>query len=210
MNSTTRLSSSCKRPAAGLSLARRSKANNGSEKHVLKLCVLYHDEHLRQWAQDVHTLARKLVGRNALKTTWWNVQTLSEPAVLAGAVSTAMHADVIVLAIRAEAELPLAFYYWADAWLPHRYAEPGALLALLAVSEPPRAKVERTREYFRTLAHRGGLDFMCDERPLPVANTIVLRPDARMRDAVSGAVLRTLAYKDRRYRCWQRLTPVAA
>ena len=209
MNSTTRISSfpellaARSYPSSDVEAPRRTKC-------VLKLCVLYHDEQLRHWAQDVHTLARKLVGKTSLTATWWNIQLLNEPAVLAGAVSTAMHSDVIVLAIRAEAELPLAFYYWADAWLPHRYGEPGALLALLAVPEQPQAKAERTREYLRTISHRGGLDFLYDERRLPAANGVTFRPDPRMKDAVSGAVLRTLAYKDRRYRCWQRLTPVAA
>ena len=210
MNSTTRTASFQEHLAARSYSSGKVKALNGTEKHALKLSVLYHDEQLRQWAQEVHTLARKLVRKTSLTATWWNIQLLSEPAVLAGAVSTAMHSDVIVLAIRSEAELPLAFYYWADAWLPHRFGEPGALLALLAVPEHPQAKSERTREYFRNLAHRGGLDFLADERQLPPANGVSVRPDTRMKDTVSGAVLRTMAYKDRRYRSWQRLGRMAA
>jgi hypothetical protein len=180
------------------------------DKYVLKLCVLYHDDQTRQWAQEVHTQARKLVGRQSLKATWWNIQVLNEPAVLAGAVTTAMHSDVIVLAIRAEAELPLAFYYWADAWLPHRYQEPGALLALLGVAEQTDAKPDRIRSYLRTLAHRGGLDFMHDERRLPAGASVPFRSDARLMETVAGTFLRTLAYRDGRYECWRRMTKAAA
>jgi hypothetical protein len=93
--------------------------------------MLYEDAQTRQWAQEVHTLARGIVGEASVAATWWNISTLSEPAVLAGAVSKAMHSDVIMVAVRTDSELPLAFYYWVDAWLPHRYQEPGALLALL-------------------------------------------------------------------------------
>ena len=119
-----------------------------------------------------------------------------------------MHSDVIVLALRAEVELPLAFYYWADAWLPHRYHEPGALLALLGQSNGSEDRAERTREYLRALSHRGGLDFMFDERRVPVGSS--LRPDGRLQDAVTGTVVRTMAYRDDRYRCWRRLTRMAA
>jgi hypothetical protein len=185
-------------------------ASAGNADYVLRLCVLYQDDQTRQWAQEVHTLARKLVGKNSLSPTWWNIQVLNEPAVLAGAVSTAMHSDIVVIAMHGEAALPLAFYYWADAWLPHRYQQPGALLALLGLPEQPRGKPERIREYLRTLAHRGGLDFMSDERRLPVASTLSRHPDNRLKDAVAGTVLRTMAYMDGRYRCWQRLGQMAA
>jgi hypothetical protein len=172
--------------------------------------VLYQDDQTRQWAGEVHTLARKLVGRNSLSTTWWNIQVLNEPAVLAGAVSTAMHSDMIIIAMQADAELPLAFYYWADAWLPHRHREPGALLALLGFSDRFQGKPERIREYLRTLSHRGGLDFMFHERQLPAGPLLPRRADDRLKDVVQRTVLPRMAYMDARYRQWRRLTQMAA
>jgi hypothetical protein len=195
----------------GTGFPNRKDTKDGKDGHyALKLCVLYQDDQTRRWAHEVHALSRKLVGRNSLSATWWNLQLLSEPAVLAGAVSTAMHSDIIIIAIRTNAELPLAFYYWVDAWLPHRYQEPGALLALLGQSEEPQSKPERIREYLRTLSHRGGLDFMFDERSLPVAPTLSREPDNRLKDALRGTVLRTMAYMDGRYRHWRRPTRMAA
>jgi hypothetical protein len=171
----------------------RNQSASTAGNYALKVAVLYHDDLSRDWAREVHTLARQLVGKDAIRTTWWNIRELNEPAVLAGAVSKAMHSDIIVVAMPADAALPLAFYYWADAWLPHRSPEPGALVALIGLSEQSQAKSLRTREYLRILSRRGGLDFLFDERPLPAAAQACGDHDASWRDAITGAVLRTMA-----------------
>ena len=61
---------------------------------------------------------------------------MSDPAVLAGAVSKAMRADVIMVAIRATEGFPLPFYVWVGSWLPHRLRGKGELVALVA---PPQS-----------------------------------------------------------------------
>jgi hypothetical protein len=188
----------------------RSHHSDKAEPYVLKLCVLYEDARTREWAQEMHRLARRIAGEEALATTWWSIPTLSEPAVLAGAVSKAMHGDIIAIAIHTNSELPLAFYYWADAWLPHRYQEPGALLALLGLPERSEKSPGRMREFFRAMAHRGGLEFLFDQQRVPDGSTVPIQAESALQDAVSRAVRQTIAYRNGRYRSWRRITRMAA
>ncbi|HVM47372.1 MAG TPA: hypothetical protein VMU04_05060 [Candidatus Acidoferrum sp.] len=177
-----------------------------SQDYVLKLSALYHDDQTREWAQDVYRLARQLVGKQSVRATWWNIGDLNEPAVLAGAVSKAMHSDVIVVSMRADSGLPLAFYYWADAWLPHRVHAPGALVGLIGVADHAHTKSDRTREYLRILSRRGGLEFLCDERPL--TRPSVAGPT--WHEAVGSAVLRTMACGGARLSRFHRTGRLAA
>jgi hypothetical protein len=69
--------------------------------------------------------------------------------VLAGAVSKAMRADVIMVAIRATEGFPLPFYVWVGSWLPHRLRGKGELVALVA---PPKHAAFIGTAYWSTCA----------------------------------------------------------
>jgi hypothetical protein len=135
----------------------------------LNVLVLYEDSPTREWSGEVCSRVAGLAEPDALRVTWWKMSDLSEPGVLAGAVSKAMRADVIVVAIRATDGLPLPFYVWVDSWLPHRPQGTGALVALLGFPERFVAPMERAREYLKALARKGHLDFLIEERKLPLA-----------------------------------------
>ncbi len=143
-----------------------STANTG-ERYALKVVLVYHDELTRRWAGEVDTRVRQLVGEDSLQATWWNIREMNQPEVLAAATDTALESDVIVVAIRAGVELPLAFYYWTDAWLPRRASASGALVALVGLPEHSRQAADEIRAYLRALCRRGQLDFIMEERRLP-------------------------------------------
>ena len=73
----------------------------------LNLSIVYEDAGSREWASDICRRVGQLVGQEIVRSTWWRLGDLSEPAVLAGAVSTAMRADIIVVALKAAEGLPL-------------------------------------------------------------------------------------------------------
>lgn len=89
---------------------------------------------------------------------------LSAPGVLAGAVSTALRADVVVVATHAAEGLPMAFYVWVDAWLPHRPQNAGALVALLGKRRNSAPSSGRVRDYLNAVAREGRLDFVIQEQ----------------------------------------------
>jgi len=133
----------------------------------LGVVVIYQDEPMRQWALEVCGRVAALVGTHALNSRWWKLEDLSQPAVLAGAVSTALRADVLMVAVRATEGFPLPFYVWVDSWLPHRSLGEGALVALITLPERPSLSMDRGHEYLRAVARRGRLDFLLEERRLP-------------------------------------------
>lgn len=132
----------------------------------LNVTVVYEDASTRYWADEFCGRVAKPFGQDTLSSTWWKLAELDEPAVLAGAVSTAMRADVIVVAVRAAEGLPLPFYVWVDSWLPHHAKGLSALVALIAMPENPGAQLDRARDYLRAVARQGRLDFLIEERKL--------------------------------------------
>ena len=148
--------------------------------HSLQISMIYDDAETRQWARDVYERLEKVAGTNGVRATWWKMSDLSAPGVLAGAVSTAMRANVIVVSTLASEGLSLPFYVWAETWLPHRLPGPGALVALLGASEQPVSQqpvfgAGRVKEYLRAVAREGRMDFVVEERsPFPIAESFNL------------------------------------
>ena len=149
--------------------AARDRVTRGPEPedYALNLTVVYHDARTQAWAREVYDRVTKLAGREWVRATWWKISDLVEPGVLAGAVSTAMRAEVVVVAIDAAEGLPFPFHVWVDAWLPHRGRGVGCLFALIGGSEPASGASHRVREYLREVARMGGFEFLLEERRLP-------------------------------------------
>ena len=133
----------------------------------LNVTVVYEDAPTRQWAGQVCQRVERLVGKEGARITWWRLADLSEPAVLAGAVSKAIRADVILVATQSFEVFPLPFYVWISSWVPHRFHGPGALVALVATPETCNGRANRDRrfQYLRSVARQGQLDFLVEERP---------------------------------------------
>jgi hypothetical protein len=148
----------------------RSKAHelNGRAKEASKVTnvmVVYQDAHTRKWATNFYP--GKVRGCAEVKCTWWNLNDLSEPGVLAGAVSTAIRADVIVVAVLTGTGLPLPFYVWVDSWLPHRKLTEGKLIALVGLAKERKKQDDSGRTYLREMARQGHLNLIEKDCRLP-------------------------------------------
>jgi len=66
----------------------------------LNVALVYQDTETRKWASEVYGRFVDLAATEAVRRSWWKLSSLSEPGVLAGAVSMAMRADVIVVFVR--------------------------------------------------------------------------------------------------------------
>ncbi len=125
---------------------------------VTNVMVVYQDAHTRKWATNFYPA--KVKGCVEVKCSWWNLNDLNEPGVLAGAVSTAIRADVIVVAVLTGTGLPLPFYVWADSWLPHRKLTEGKLIALVGLAKERKNKDDSGRTYLREMARQGHLNLV--------------------------------------------------
>jgi hypothetical protein len=168
-------------------MPRRSEANRlGSlEKLVtgfpasdcaMEITVVYDEPQTHTWAEDVYQKIQGTLGAQAVRGTWWNVADLAEPGVLAGAVSKAIRSDLIIVAVSCSEGLPLPFYFWVNAWLPHRVNGVGALVALLAAPVHKTAQSGRLKRYLQSVARRARMDWMVGER---ITATRIFRSSAR-------------------------------
>src|SRR4029077_17430422 len=131
--------------------------------YALNVALVYEDALTWKWAKNVFDRAEKLAGANVVRGTWWKLGELSHPGVLAGAVSQAMRADLVVVAHTATEGLPLSFYVCVTSWLPHHLPGGSALVALLGAVERPNAESGRVREYLRAVARQGRMHFLLAE-----------------------------------------------
>jgi hypothetical protein len=133
---------------------------------ALNVALIYENTQTRAWAREAYERVAKLAGEQGIRPTWWNLDNLGAPGVLAAAVSTAMRADVIIVAARAGEGMPLAFYTWINAWLPNRFQSGGVLAALLGKAECSDARPGRVGEYLREVARQGRMSFLFETRKL--------------------------------------------
>jgi hypothetical protein len=136
----------------------------------LNVAVVYQDTPTRKWATQVCGHVTQVAGKDAVHSTWWDISRLSDPEVFKDAVLMTMVADVILVSINDAEELPIDLCVWIDAWLPRRYVPMGALIALITKPEQPGDQMNHARDYLRTVAHKGRLDFLLRERRLPVTS----------------------------------------
>ncbi len=132
--------------------------------YTLNMTLVYHDEPTRDWAREIYEKVGKLVGRDSIRATWWKIEDLGLPGVLAGAVSTAMRADMIVAAIDANQEIPLPFNVWVNTWLPNRMHSAGCFVALVSKPEKSHAAAKKASQYLQMIAKQGRFEFLVEER----------------------------------------------
>ena|ERR1044071_775868 len=131
--------------------------------HGPRVTFVYEDNETRDWAKALHQRIAKIAGGEGIRASWWKISELSAPGILAGAVSSAVHADVIVIASRGEG-LPLPFYVWVNLWWPHRPESAGTLVALVGRPEPKAPQVGAVGEYLSVIAHQTRMSFLKAEK----------------------------------------------
>src|SRR5215468_9819166 len=142
-------------------------AHSSASGYGLNVTVVYEEAATRKWAREIYERATRLAGVEAIRATWWKLTDLSEPGVLAGAVSTAMRSDVIIVASRCAEGFPLPFYVWVNSWLAHRSPRAGAVVALLGTLAESSSHSGRVTDYLREVARQGRLEFVRESRSLP-------------------------------------------
>jgi hypothetical protein len=127
---------------------------------------VYQDDQTHTWAKEMSHKIARLAGAEGVRESWWKISDLNAPGILAGAVSSALRADLIVVATRGEG-LPLSFYVWVNLWWPHRAEMPGGLLALVGAPQPSATRTGRVGEYLREVSHQARMEFLTAEKLLP-------------------------------------------
>jgi len=130
-----------------------------------KIVFVYQDDEARAWAKEISERITTLAGDEGVQASWWRISDLTAPGILAGAVSSALRADLIVVASRAEG-LSFPFYVWVNLWWPNRSESPGALVAVVGVPGRTASRSDRIGDYLRVVAEQARMSFLSLERPL--------------------------------------------
>ena len=138
-----------------------------NSKQKLAVAAVCQDVASGECAKQLLNRVSQLVGPDGIQCTWWPIHELVDSGIFQKAVAGAACADVIIVAIRAEIAFSNKLLEWVEAWLPARKQRDGSLIALIDPAGQTSASFQRTRDYFRSAARRGGLDFQLRERNSP-------------------------------------------
>ena len=111
----------------------------------------------------------------------WRFDFLSAPELSSQAIAEAVNADMIVIAARAQAELPALAKAWIERWR-REPRTPGALVALLDGVGLSSSSVSAVCTYLRDVAATSQMRFFCNASPpsemdIPFPVEINQRPD---------------------------------
>jgi hypothetical protein len=137
---------------------------------ALSIAGVYQDSVTQEWGTELCRRVTRVAGEERVQNKWYDANSLSDTAILMDAVHAAVAADVIVVSIYANNDLPLDLYVWIEAWLPRRISRVGALAAVIGTAEALDAQLH-TFEYLHAVARMGQLDFIPQERKRPDAST---------------------------------------
>lgn len=108
----------------------------------------------------------ELLGRNLKKEEgrlfhqWWNIETMAFTSLRELAAVEAALADMIILGVHDNRELPETLVHWLNRLVDLRQARPGALLAVLDSDEPSTSGTsEKIISQLKKTAALGHLDF---------------------------------------------------
>lgn len=159
--------SSTMRPAR-LVTPRRCPPRNATvtiePRYALQVTVIYQDPAGHRWAREMCSGVQQVIGEDALDIQAWSMDELSRLEPWCLAVEAASKADLIIVAVWAEGQLPPDVGIWLDTWLPQRRARPGALIGLLSVLGQPGFRSFEVQESLHEVARKCRLDFFLQDR----------------------------------------------
>jgi hypothetical protein len=133
----------------------------------LEVVLLYEDALTEEWAWEQSRHMTRLSLERRTRCCGWKVNELNEPDIFEKAAKAALEADLLVLCAQANKDLPLAFYAWADSWLPYRSGRAGTLALVLGRAQKPTSRSPRLREHLQAVARLAGMSFVVTERGTP-------------------------------------------
>ncbi len=134
---------------------------------ALKVVVVYQDSLTRAWALDLWDRVNSALKNESVFLQSWRMADLTHARVLPEAIAAAATADILLVSVRAAAELPPALSVWVEGWIPRRGQLAGTLVALLGTSDEPPVEPPPVEHYLQAVAQRAKLDFMPRQRVLP-------------------------------------------
>jgi hypothetical protein len=134
---------------------------SAESKEAWSVAVLYEDSEVRQRALRVGDhLMRQFWSEIEFDFNWWRFSFLEDLTLAQQAGRHLADADVVILALRREGELPANLKRWLEEFLAARGVREGAFIALFDEEGSPPPTGCRRDLYLRSLAQRSGMDYL--------------------------------------------------
>ena len=150
-------------------LTSREKDSSWDPKYPFDLVVAYDDVITRNRAlQLCDRLTNKLVDDFDFKCTWWKFDHLRDATLREQAAVAAADANMIILSLHADKDLPVAVKAWTETWLARKDHGKRALVTLIEGAHPRDQGFCPVQLYLQKVAHMGGMNFFSQPFDLPV------------------------------------------
>ena len=106
------------------------------------------------------SLMREMGDSTLFARDLWSFKVLDIPQVRSVAAEVAAVADVVILALDGNAQLPDGVKAWMEEWVSHVGDENPMLIALFGPSDDGQETEASTRAFFRAVAETAGLTFL--------------------------------------------------
>jgi len=138
-------------------------------KYPFDLVVAYDDVTTRNRALALcDRLAKQLADDYDFKCTWWKFDHLRDAALREQAVGAAAEANMIMLSIHVDKDLPSAVKAWTETWLARKGQGKRALVTLIEGAHQQAQGFCPVQLYLQKIAHMGGMNFFSQPFDLPV------------------------------------------
>jgi hypothetical protein len=142
------------------SVQRTTGTTGWEPKDPFDLVVVYEDRATRSRALHLYDyLAQQLLDDHDFQCSWWKCDLLRDAALFEQATNAAADANMIIISVRATADLSAAVKRWIEQWVPRRTTRKSALAALFGADKSKPADVSPAHAYLQRVARLGHMDF---------------------------------------------------
>ena len=146
----------------------RQRDSRWAPKYPFDLLVAYDDVITRNRALQLYDrLTQQLADDYDFKCTWWKFDHLRDATLREQAVDAAAEANMIILSIHANKELPVSAKTWTETWLARKEHGKRALVTLIEGANQQGQAFCPVQLYLQKVAHMGGMNFFSQPFDLP-------------------------------------------
>jgi hypothetical protein len=144
------------------------QATRWEPKFPFDLVVAYEDTTTRDRAMRLYDhLAQQLLDDYDFQVCWWKLDHLENPKLCEQAADAAAGANMVILSLRDDRDLPGAFHRWIDVWVSRKDNRKSALVLLLGAKGHATDDARQLQTRLQQLARQAKMDFFAHAYELP-------------------------------------------
>jgi hypothetical protein len=129
-------------------------------KYPFDLVVAYEDTTTRNRAMQLYDhLAQQLLDDYDFQVSWWKLDHLDNPRLCEQAADAAAVANMVVVSLRGDQQMPVILNRWLQGWLSRKDHQKSALVVLLGAKGQPTDEARRMQSHLQQAARQAKMDF---------------------------------------------------